>query len=40
MGQRFNSLFPLWALLAALWAYWQPDLFSGLGGSIVPGLAQ
>lgn len=39
MIQRFNALFPLWALLLALAAYAHPELFAGHSGAIVPMLS-
>ncbi len=33
---RITHLFPLWALLFSLLAYWQPEPFVGLKGQIVP----
>ncbi len=36
---RFNSLFPLWALLLSLLAFFKADWFTGLGDLIVPLLA-
>ncbi|OEY65406.1 bile acid:sodium symporter family protein [Marinobacter sp. X15-166B] len=32
--ERLNRLFPVWALLFALCAVWQPDWFTGLASSI------
>ncbi|MDN3554431.1 bile acid:sodium symporter family protein [Halomonas maura] len=32
--ERLNRLFPLWAILFALCAAWQPDWFTGLAGQI------
>jgi bile acid:Na+ symporter, BASS family len=31
-----TRLFPLWALLISLFAYWRPEILSGFGGWIVP----
>lgn len=39
MLNRYNSLFPLWALLLSLWAYLQPGLFTPGAGAIVPMLS-
>ena len=39
MLNRYNSLFPLWALLLSLWAYLQPELFTPGAGAIVPMLS-
>ncbi|MFQ2245346.1 bile acid:sodium symporter family protein [Aeromonas enteropelogenes] len=33
---RITNLFPLWALLFSLLAYWQPSLFTDLKAQIVP----
>jgi BASS family bile acid:Na+ symporter len=33
---RITHLFPFWALLFSLLAYWQPEPFVGLKGQIVP----
>ena len=39
MLNRYNSLFPLWAVLLSLWAYGQPQLFSPHASAIVPMLS-
>ncbi|MHB0776229.1 bile acid:sodium symporter family protein [Halomonas sp. WWR20] len=39
MFERLNRLFPLWAILLAAIAAWQPDVFTGLAGLIQPLLA-
>lgn len=36
MSQRLTQLFPLWALLFSLLAYWQPQLLTGGKAAIVP----
>jgi len=36
---RFNSLFPLWAVLLSLLAYFLPDTFSGFSAAIIPLLS-
>ena len=36
MLHRLTQLFPLWALLFSLLAYWQPALLVGGKGAIVP----
>ena len=37
--ERLNRLFPIWAILFALCAAWQPSWFTGLSGQIKPLLA-
>ncbi len=39
MTARVTALFPLWAVLLAALAYWQPHAFRGLAAAIVPLLA-
>lgn len=39
MLARFNNLFPLWAILLSVFAFFYSDLFSGLQIAIVPLLA-
>lgn len=39
MLNRFNSLFPLWAIALSLVAYWVPSLFTGFTTSIIPLLS-
>ncbi|MEH6548827.1 MAG: bile acid:sodium symporter family protein [Pseudomonadales bacterium] len=39
MLNRFNSLFPLWAVLLSLLAYNVPSIFSGFSGAIIPLLS-
>ncbi|MFC3031481.1 bile acid:sodium symporter family protein [Pseudoalteromonas fenneropenaei] len=39
MLARLIQLFPFWAVLCAVWAIWQPQVFSGFKGLIVPLLA-
>lgn len=39
MLSAFNALFPLWALALATLAWWQPQPFAALAGSIVPLLS-
>ncbi len=39
LANRFNTLFPLWAVLASILAYIQPGAFSGFGAAIIPLLS-
>ncbi len=39
MTARITALFPIWAVLFAVLAYWQPHVFRGLATAIVPLLA-
>ncbi len=39
MLNRYNSLFPLWAVLLSLWAYLQPGFFTPGAAAIVPMLS-
>lgn len=39
MLRVITLLFPLWAILLSALAWWQPQLFDGFGGAIVPVLS-
>jgi hypothetical protein len=39
MLNRYNSLFPLWAVLLLWWAFWPPKLFHSYASAIVQMLS-